>query len=386
MDCIYLDHNATTPLPPEVLAAMMPYLTNLYGNPSSTHRMGQAARAAVDKAREQMAALLGCGPERVSFTGGGTEAVNTAIRGLLAARAPRRRIVTSTVEHSAVRELCRALEAEGVEVVRIHVNQPGELDVAALTAAVDDQTAVVSLIWANNETGVLFPIEQVAELCSARGVPLHVDATQVVGKLPVDLGKLPIDALSAAPHKFHGPKGVGVLYLRRGVRIRPLILGGPQEHQRRAGTENVPAIVGAGQAAEMARAHLPEMPAVAARRDRFEAAVLERIADTAINGRRDARVPNTTNISFRALQSEAILISLSEQGVCVSAGSACSSGSLEPSFVLKAMGIDPAWAFGAIRFSLSRYTTDAELDQVLALLPPTIARLRRALPVMPCAR
>ncbi len=381
MDVIYLDNNATTPLAAEVLEAMMPYLTSIYGNPSSAHRIGQEARAAIDAARGQTAVLLGCAESEVSFTGGGTESVNTVIRGILAGRAPRKRVVTSTVEHSASRELCKQLEAEGVEVIYVGVNQQGDMDMQELQASITDQTALVSLMWANNETGVIFPIEEIAPLCRAKGIPLHVDATQVVCKLPVNVKAIGIDAISCAPHKYHGPKGVGVIYVRRGLRIRPLVIGGPQEHNRRGGTENVPGIVGAGKAAEIGLAHLSEMGDVAARRDRFEQAVLERITETHVNGRRDRRVPNTTNISFTALQSEAILLALSEQGVCASAGSACSSGSLEPSFVLQAMKIDRQIAFGAIRFSLSRYTTDAELDQTLEILPRTIARLRAVMPM-----
>ncbi|MFI5378221.1 MAG: cysteine desulfurase family protein [Tepidisphaerales bacterium] len=381
MDVIYLDNNATTPLAPEVLEAMMPYLTSVYGNPSSTHRMGQEARAAIDRARGHTAALLGCAESEVSFTGGGTEAVNTAIRGVLSARAPRKRVVTSTVEHSASRELCRQLAAEGIDVAYVGVNQQGDLDLDQFQASLTDQTALVSLMWANNETGVIFPIEEIAAMCRAKGVALHVDATQVVCKLPVNVKAIGVDALSCAPHKYHGPKGVGVIYVRRGLKIRPLVIGGPQEQNRRGGTENVPGIVGAGKAAEIGLAHLPEMAGVAARRDRFEDAVLERVGDTHINGRRERRVPNTTNISFAALQSEAILLALSEQGVCASAGSACSSGSLEPSFVLQAMKIDHRIAFGAIRFSLSRYTTDAELDRALEILPGTIARLRAVMPM-----
>ncbi|MGA2500087.1 MAG: aminotransferase class V-fold PLP-dependent enzyme [Tepidisphaeraceae bacterium] len=381
MDVIYLDNNATTPLAAEVLEAMMPYLTSAYGNPSSAHRIGQEARAAIDNARGQTAALLGCSEGEVSFTGGGTEAVNTAIRGILAGRAPRKRLVTSTVEHSACRELCRQLVVEGFEVVYVGVNQQGDLDLDQLRSSLTDQTALVSLMWANNETGVLFPVEDIAPMCRSRGIPLHVDATQVMCKLPVNVKALGIDGLSCAPHKFHGPKGVGVICVRRGLKFRPLVVGGPQENNRRGGTENVPGIVGAGKAAEIGVSHLSDLAAVAARRDRFEQAVLERIADTHINGRRERRVPNTTNISFTALQSEAILLALSEQGVCASAGSACSSGSMEPSFVLQAMKIDHRIAFGAIRFSLSRYTTDAELDRALEILPGTIARLRAVMPM-----
>ena len=382
MDVTYLDNNATTKPAPEVVEAMLPYLTEWYGNPSSMHRFGQRSRQAIDEARGQVAALIGCAEAELLFTGGGTEAVNTAVRGLFAARAPRRKIVTSTVEHSATRELCHQLVKEGGEVVEIAVDRGGALDLDALAAAVDDAAALVTLMWANNETGVLFPVDQVAQICRARRVPFHCDGTQAVGKIPVDVAALGVDAMSLAAHKFHGPKGAGALYARRGLRYRPLLVGGPQERSRRGGTENVPGIVGMGKAAELARSALPEMGTrVAALRDRLERDILARIPDTHVNGRTDQRLPNTTNVGFTRLEAEAILLLLSEQGVCASAGAACSSGSLEPSHVLKAMGIDPKVAHGAIRFSLSRYTTEAEVDRALEVLPAVIDRLRQVLPV-----
>jgi cysteine desulfurase len=382
VDLIYLDNNATTRPADEVVAAMMPFMTQWWGNPSSVHRFGQRARQAVDEARAEVAKLIGCAESELLFTGGGTESVNTAVRGLLASRSPRKRIVTSTVEHSAARELCNALEKEGIaEIVWIGVDREGNLDLPALQNAINDDPALVSLLWANNETGVLFPVEQIAAMCREKRVPFHCDGTQAIGKIPVDVHAAGIDAMSFAGHKFHGPKGVGALFARRGLRIRPLLIGGPQERSRRGGTENVPGIVGLGKAAELAREHLPEMGRVAAMRDRLEQTLLATVEDTYVNGSREARVPNTTNIAFAQLEAEAILLLLSERGVCASAGAACSSGSLEPSPVLKAMGIDMKIAHGAVRFSLSRYTTEAEIDQALAVIPEVIARLRSVLPV-----
>jgi cysteine desulfurase len=381
MDVVYLDNNATTKPAPDVVAAMLPYLTEWYGNPSSVHRFGQRARQGIDEARAQLAALIGSADAELMFTGGGTEAVNTAVRGLLAARAPRKRIVTTTVEHSATRELCAQLAKEGAEVVELPVDSTGALDLDRLATAVTDEPALVTTMWANNETGVLFPVDRIAATCKARRVPYHCDGTQAVGKISVDVAELGVDAMSFASHKFHGPKGVGALFARRGLRVRPLLIGGPQERARRGGTENVPGIIGMGKAAELARAALPEMARVARQRDRLEREILARIPDTHVNGRTDARLPNTTNIGFTRLEAEAILLLLSEQGVCASAGAACSSGSLEPSHVLRAMNIDPKVAHGAVRFSLSRYTTDAEIDRALEVLPRVIDRLRAVLPV-----
>jgi cysteine desulfurase len=381
VDVTYLDNNATTRPAPEAVAAMIPYLQEFYGNPSSVHRFGQRARRAVDEARAQIAALIGCADSELMFTGGGTESINTAVRGLLAARAPRKRIVTTTVEHSATRELCQQLAKEGAEVVQVPVDQRGTLDVDQLRAAVTEDTALVSIMWANNETGVLFPVETIAAICRAARVPFHCDGTQAIGKIPVDVASIALDAMSFASHKFHGPKGAGGLFLRRGLRFRPLLIGGPQERGRRGGTENVPSIVGMGKAAELAKAALPEMARVANQRDRLEREILSRIEDAHVNGRTDQRLPNTTNIGFARLEAEAILLLLSEQGIAASAGAACSSGSLEPSHVLRAMNIDPKIAHGAIRFSLSRYTADAAIDRALEVLPGVITRLRAVLPV-----
>jgi cysteine desulfurase len=381
MDIVYLDNNATTRPAPEVVAAMLPYLSELYGNPSSMHRFGQRSRQAVEEGRHQVASLLGAADSEILFTGGGTEAINTAIRGLLAARTPRKKIVTSTVEHSATRELCQTLARDGVEIVEIPVDLAGALDLDRLNTAVDERTALVSIMWANNETGVLFPAERIAQICREKHVPFHCDGVQAVGKMPVQVKDVGMDAMSLAGHKFHGPKGVGALYVRRGLRIRPLLIGGPQETGRRGGTENVPGIVGMGQAAQLAAENLGEMPRVAALRDRLEQSILETIEDSHVNGRTDQRLPTTTNIGFARLEAEAILLLLSEQGICASAGAACSSGSLEPSHVLRAMGIDNKVAHGAIRFSLSRYTSGQEIDRVLQVLPGVISRLWAVLPV-----
>lgn len=386
MDVTYLDNNATTRPALEVAEGMMSSLTQWYGNPSSVHRFGQRSRQAIDEARGRVAALVGCAEAELMFTGGGTESINTAVRGLVAARQGRKRIITSTVEHSATRELCNHLARGGMEVLWIDVDRRGQLDLEALRSALaspaaGDEVAVVSIMWANNETGVIFPVQQIAEICRAARVPFHCDATQAVGKVPVALREMGIDAASFAGHKFHGPKGIGGLFIRRGLRVPPLIIGGPQERGRRGGTENVPGIVGMGLAAELAGAELDRMSRVAALRDRLENGILSSIADTHVMGDRMARLPNTTNIAFAQLEAEAILLLLSEQGICASAGAACSSGSLETSPVLRAMGIEERLGHGAIRFSLSRYSTEAEIDRALNVLPGVIQRLRAVLPM-----
>jgi len=380
---IYLDNNATTAVAAEVRDAMLPYLTEFYGNPSSTHRFGQESRQAIEHARHQVAALIGAEPRELIFTSGGTEANNAAIFGLLEGRGPKvpQRIITSTVEHSAVREPLATLKKRGVEVVEIGVDTNGRLDMAALQAALMQGAALASIMWANNETGVVFDIAAIAALCVQHGVPLHVDAVQVVGKLPVNVATLPIAALSLSGHKFHGPKGVGALWVRRGVRWMPWLRGGPQERDRRGGTENVAGIVGIGKAAELALSALGDWDRVAALRDRLEQSLLKIVGDTHVNGDRASRLPNTTNLGFAGLEAEAILLLLSEQDVCASAGAACASGSLEPSHVLRAMGLPDRVAHGAVRFSLSRATTAEEIDRTLAIVPPVIERLRATLPV-----
>jgi len=380
VETIYLDNNATTQPAPQVVAAMVAMLTECYGNPSSVHRFGQRARAAIDEARAQTAALIGCADAEFCFTGGGSEAINTVIRGLFSARKPRVKIVTTTVEHSATRELCRQLAKEGALVTEIGVDSLGRIDLEAWRNALDDQTALATAMWANNETGVLFPAAEMAAMCKARGVLFHCDATQAAGKIPVNVKTLGFDAMSLAAHKFHGPKGVGGFYLRRGLHLPALIIGGPQERGRRGGTENSPGIVGMGVAAKLAGDSMGQMESVGQLRDRFEADILRLIPDTVVNGDKEHRLPNTTNIGFPHLEAEAILLLLSERGVCASAGAACASGSLEPSHVLKAMRIAEPIAHGAVRFSLSRFTTEAEIVQATEILPGVIARLRRVLP------
>jgi len=380
-EIIYLDNNATTRTAPEVLEAMLPYFREYYANPSSPHRAGQMARKAIDDGRAAVAGLIGCKDSELVFTGSGTESVNTAIRGLLAGRLPRKRIVTSAVEHSATRELCKQLAKDGCDIRWIDVDHQGQLDLEALSAVVTDDAALVTLHWANNETGVIFPIQQIGEICRAARVPFHVDGTQAVGKIPVNVAAANVDLMSFAAHKFHGPKGVSALFIRRGIRIHPLIIGGPQERNRRGGTENVPGIVGMGKAAELAKEHLPDMAGVADLRDKLETGILKLVPDTSVNGTTEHRLPNTSNISFSQVEAEAILLLLSERGICASAGAACSSGSLEPSHVLQAMKIEPRKAHGAIRFSLSRFTTSDEIERTLQVVPGVIAKLRAVMPV-----
>jgi cysteine desulfurase len=383
---IYLDNNATTMVDPLVREAMLSFLSERYANPSSTHRFGQSVRQAVEEARVRTATLVGCEPRELIFTSGGTESDNAAIMGLLAARAPRKLIVTSTIEHSAVREPVAALAKLGFAVEFIGVNRDGMLQIEALETLLVKraaEVALVSVMWANNETGVILDIRAVGELCRKHGVPLHVDGVQAMGKFALDVRHWPVDLMSVSAHKFHGPKGIGALYVRRGVRWQPWIRGGPQERDRRGGTENVGGIIGMGAAAELAKRHLDDGVTerrMAGLRDRLESGILTRIPDAQVIGG-GPRVANTTNISFPGLEAEAILLLLSERDICASAGAACSSGSLEPSPVLRAMGIEERVGHGAVRWSLSRFTTDAEVDTVLEILPGIIARLRQTLPV-----
>lgn len=384
---IYLDNNATTMVDPRVREAMLPFLGERYGNPSSTHRFGQEARQAVEEARVRVAELVGCDPKELVFTSGGTESDNAALMGLLAARAPRKVILTSTVEHSAIREPVAGLKKMGYEVEAITVNSEGAVDLNQLGDVISRRAADVALcsfMWANNETGVLFDIHAIGGLCRAKGIPLHVDGVQAVGKMAMNVRNLPVDLLSMSGHKFHGPKGVGALYVRRGARWQPWVRGGPQERDRRGGTENVAGIVGMGVAAELAQGALEDgatWPRIAALRDRLEQGILQRVPETHVIGNPATRVGNTANIAFAGLEAEAILLLLSERDICASAGAACSSGSLEPSPVLRAMGVDDRIGHGAVRFSLSRFTTAAEIDKVLEILPGVIAHLRATLPV-----
>jgi cysteine desulfurase len=375
-DYVYLDNNATTRPREEVVAAMQPLLAEAYANPSSTHQFGQSVRHRLECARTQVADLLHADPNEVVFTSGGTESINLAVRGVLAGRSGPSRIVMSAVEHPAVRRIGRQLIREGGAVDEVGVDREGRLDLAELAAKVTPDTALVSLIWVNNETGIISDVEAVARIAADRGVPVHLDAVQAAGKVPIDVQTLPVQLLSISAHKFHGPKGVGALFVRRRTRLSPLILGGRQERDLRGGTENVPGIVGLGMAAEMAgRQGLADVPRIAVLRDRLEEGILQGVSIARVNGAGASRVANTTSIAFRGLPAEAILLLLSEGGVCVSAGSACSSGSLEPSHVLQAMAVEPEYAHGSIRFSLSSFTTAEEVDRAVRMMPEVAERL-----------
>ncbi len=374
---IYFDNNATTRVLPEVVEAMLPFLGERYGNPSSIHRFGSEVGQKIAAAREQVAALIGAAdPIEVIFTSCGTEGDNAAIRGLLEARPGKRHIVTTQVEHPAVLGLCQHLEKKGYRVTWLGVDPDGALDLAELRAALDDDTALVSVMWANNETGVIFPIEKIAEIVRAKNIPLHVDAVQAAGKLPLRVKELPIDLLTISAHKFHAPKGIGALYARRGLTFSPFLIGGHQESNRRAGTENVASIIGMGKAAEIALERLGEDEArIQKLRDRLEALVLQSCPGSRVNGAGQPRLANTTNISFRYLEGESILVLLDQQGICASTGSACTAGSSEPSHVLRAMKVPADWLQGAVRFSLSRFNTLDEILYVNDKMPAIVQRL-----------
>jgi cysteine desulfurase len=378
---VYLDNNATTAVAPEVIAAMEPYFTTKWGNPSSMHRFGGQVMRDVEDARARIAALIHAEPSEIVFTSCGTESNNMAIYGAAEILGPAASILTSRVEHPAVLGPCRHFHDDhGYRVVEIGVDGGGLLDLDMLRDELRRGPAVVSLMWANNETGVLFQMEEIARLVKAAGAVLHTDAVQAVGKVPIDVRQMPVDMLSFSGHKLHAPKGIGVLYVRRGTRLKTYMLGGHQEHGRRGGTENVPYIAGLARACDLARDHLADGACLAALRDRLEAGLLATCPDASVNGDRAHRVPNTTNMSFSLIEGEAILYQLSDLGICASSGSACSSGSLEPSHVIRAMGIPFTAAHGSIRFSLSRYTTAEEIDYVLEQMPPIVAKLRAMSP------
>jgi len=374
---IYLDNNATTPVDPRVLETMLPFLGGEVGNPSSPHGPGRAARAAVDKARAQTAALLGAQVESIVFTGGGTESINTAIRGALAAQPDKRHVVTSSIEHSATKNLCEQLEREGYEVTWLPVDAGGCLDYGAYLKALRSDTALVTVIWANNETGVIFPIAAMARAADERRIVFHADAVQAAGKVAIDLARVPVHLLSLSAHKFHGPKGVGALFVRPGLGLPPLLRGGGQESGRRAGTENVPGIVGLGVAAELAAAALPvEMPRVAALRDAFEDGVRARFPDARFHGDPAHRLPNTSNFALPGFEAQGLLAGLDRLGVACSVGSACTSGEVDASHVLRAMGVGNEEAKASLRFSFSRMNTAEEVPAALVALEQAAARLR----------
>jgi cysteine desulfurase len=381
MSVIYLDNNATTKVDPEVVQVMLPYLTEYYGNPSSMHTFGGQLGKAIRSSREQLAALLGADESEIVFTSCGTEGDNAAIRAALLAQPEKRHIITTQVEHPAVLNLCKHLETQGYSVTYLSVNRQGMLDLAELEASLTGNTALVTVMYANNETGVIFPIEEIGMRVKEYGAIFHVDAVQAVGKIPLNMKTSTIDMLTMSGHKIHAPKGIGALYIRRGVRFRPFLIGGHQERGRRAGTENAPGIIALGKAAELEMLHLEEATKRERKlRDRLENALLASIPDCEVNGNPMHRLPNTTNIGFKYIEGEAILLSLNQYGICASSGSACTSGSLEPSHVLRAMGLPYTILHGSIRFSLCRYTTEAEIDAVIAVMPGIVERLRALSP------
>jgi len=378
---IYTDNNATTRVAPEVFEEMKPYLTELYGNPSSIHTFGSQVSYKIDEARSRVADLLGAQPTEIVFTSCGSESDNAAIMGILGSNPSKRHIITTRVEHPAVLNLCGHLAKTGYDVTYLSVDRNGQLDLNELSESIRHDTAIVSVMYANNETGTIFPIEKIGGIVKEKNVAFHVDGVQAAGKVPIDLSGSTIDLLALSGHKLHAPKGIGVLFIRRGTMIRPFMIGGHQERGRRAGTENVASICGLGKAAELTKKHLnDENTRVKALRDRLEKTLLEKIRHTFVNGDINSRLPNTTNISFEFVEGEAILLHMDRHGICASSGSACTSGSLQPSHVLRAMGIPFTAAHGSIRFSLSRYNTDSDIDKIIEVMPGIIDKLRAISP------
>jgi len=377
MTTIYLDNNATSQVAAEVMDAMLPYFRILYGNPSSMHSFGGQVARKIREAREQAAALIGATSDEIIFTSCGTESDNAAIRSALATHPDKRHILTSRVEHPAIKSLCAHLSRQGYRVTELPVDKDGLLDMNQFERSLTPDTAIVSLMWANNETGALFPVEKAAELAHDRGVLFHTDAVQAVGKIPINMKTNVIDMLSISGHKLHAPKGIGILYVRKGTKFSPFLIGGHQEKERRGGTENTPSIIGLGKACELAARNMgAENTTVKKLRDKLETELLARIPNSRVNGTRLYRLPNTMNISFEFVEGEAILLLMDEFGICASSGSACTSGSLQPSHVLRAMGVPFTMAHGSIRFSLSIYNTEEEINFVIEKLPSIIERLR----------
>jgi cysteine desulfurase len=378
---IYLDNNATTRVAPEVLEVMLPFFNDSYGNPSSIHRFGGMLKRHLEKAREQVAEFLNSAPSEIVFTSCGSESDNMALKGFCALHGGRAQIVTSTVEHPAVQNTARHLREKGAGLLELGVDGEGMLRMDEFERAPVDEHTIVSLMWANNETGVLFPIHECATSVKSRGGTFHTDAVQAAGKAMIDVKKTPVDLLAISGHKLHAPKGVGALYVRKGTTLEPLIHGGHQERGLRAGTENIAYIAGLGRACELARASMQdENIRIRRLRDKLEEALLSQCTAAKRNGHKEARLPNTANISFESIEGEAILLHLDELGVAASSGSACTTGSLEPSHVMRAMGIPYTFAHSSIRFSLSRYTTEAEIDSVIAAMPSIIEKLRSLSP------
>jgi cysteine desulfurase len=385
-EIIYLDNNATTQLDPAVIEEMLPFLTKYYGNPSSGYGFAATARKAINLARERLAALLGCQATEIIFTSGGTESNNAVINSALQLDLRGKLVVTSSVEHSAVLRPCQDLAKRGCDVTFLGVDRHGNLDLAELEAAIRPGTALVSIMWANNETGVVFPLEKIAEICREKCVLFHTDAVQATGKIPMRLRDSPINFLSLSAHKFHGPKGVGALYVSRGTPLSPLIAGGGQENGRRGGTENVASIVGLGKAADLALKYLGEGKCdVRSMRDRFEKSMLEAVSGASINGAGAARLPNTSSLSFERIESSSALLLLARQGICCSAGSACRTGSQEASHVLRAMNPGSDGARRSLRFSFGRFNTDAQIDRAIEVVPKVIDKLRQSAAPAPVA-
>ena len=381
MKNVYLDNNATTQVAPEVISAMLPYFGEQYGNPSSMHTFGGQVADAVEKAREHVAKLIGAKPDEIIFTGSGSESDNTAFWSAIKSQPEKRHIVTSRVEHPAVLNVCQYWEREGYHISYIGVDEKGRLNMEEYEKALTPDTALVSIMFANNEVGNVYPIQELSRLAHERGILFHTDAVQAVGKVDIDLSQMPVDMLSLSGHKINAPKGIGALYVRKGVRFRPFVRGGHQEKGRRAGTENVPYIVALGTAAELSLRYIDdERKKVAELRDKLEKGLLESIPDSRVNGDIASRLPNTTNISFKNVEGEAILLMLDRLGIAASSGSACTSGSLEPSHVLRAMGVPFNYAHGSIRMSLSRFTTDSDITYVLKDFPQVIETLRAISP------
>ncbi len=382
MDIVYTDNNATTKVADEVIKEMLPYFGELYGNPSSMHTFGDRVARKIKKARQKVADLINAEPEEIIFTSCGTESDSSAIYSALNAFPEKKHIITSNVEHPAINSLCKYLrDKKGYEVTFVPVDKKGNLDLDLLYGSMTDNTAIISLMWANNETGVIFPIEEIAGKAGEKGVLLHTDAVQAVGKIPIDVKKAGVDMLSCSGHKIHAPKGIGVLYVKKGFKFSPFLIGGHQEKMRRGGTENAPSIIGLGKACELAAANLPVMNTkVRELRDYLEKELLEKIPGSAVNGDIEKRLPNTLSIGFDAVEGESILLLLDREGICASSGSACTSGSLDPSHVLMAMKVPFKSAHGSIRFSLSHYNTKKEMDHIVTTLMPAIEKLRKISP------
>lgn len=381
MKVTYMDNNATTRVADEVFDAMVPFFKEYYGNPSSMHTFGSRVANKVSAAREQVADCLGASPSEIIFTSCGTESNNTAVKGVINANRDKKHIITSRVEHPAILNLCKSLARQGYEVTELGVDGNGILDPAELEDAIRDDTALVTIMLANNETGVIFPVEEIGRIVKERGATFHCDAVQAVGKVPLDMDNSHIDLLSVSGHKLHAPKGIGVLYVRKGVRISPLLIGGHQERGKRAGTENVPYIVGIGKACLLAKEQVSsEQTQVRELRDKLENGIIEAVPNVFLNGDKERRLPNTCNLSFEHVEGESILLLLSQAGIAASSGSACTSGALEPSHVLTAMGVNSVTAQGSVRFSLSKYNTEEDVNHVIEKIPPIIERLREMSP------